>query len=325
MTVTQTVVREFEVDLVVREAEQVGAGRRGDDARPGRTARRCPTGHPAHTSTWSSRDDLDPSVLAVRSDQRDRRLAGRGPQGARTVAAGPQAVHELGAGVDGPRPWTAQPLPGGGRQAVPVRRRRDRHHAAAGDDLRGRGGRRRRGSCTTAAARGRRWRSSTSSSEFGDRVHVVPEDELGRLDLDAILGEPRSDTLVYTCGPEPLLAAVEERCAALAAGSLHLERFTAAGDRGARRGELVRAGAAALRQDAARSRRTGRCSTWSVRPGSACSARASRASAAPARPRSSTATSTTATRSSTTRSAPSNEVMMICVSRCRSARLTLDL
>jgi ferredoxin len=35
------------------------------------------------------------------------------------------------------------------------------------------------------------------------------------------------DTLVYCCGPEPLLAAVEQHCAGWPAGSLHLERFAA--------------------------------------------------------------------------------------------------
>jgi ferredoxin-NADP reductase len=63
--------------------------------------------------------------------------------------------------------------------------------------------------------------------EFGDRVHLVPEDEQGRLDLAAILAEPRDDTLVYSCGPEPLLAAMEERCGSWPTGALHLERFTA--------------------------------------------------------------------------------------------------
>ncbi|MFI5890025.1 PDR/VanB family oxidoreductase [Actinoplanes sp. NPDC051513] len=61
----------------------------------------------------------------------------------------------------------------------------------------------------------------------GDRVHLVPEDSHGRLDLSAILGDPRPDTLVYACGPEGMLAAVEERCACWPPGSLHLERFTA--------------------------------------------------------------------------------------------------
>jgi ferredoxin-NADP reductase len=62
---------------------------------------------------------------------------------------------------------------------------------------------------------------------YGDRVSVCPQDETGLLDLDTLLGTPRDDTLVYCCGPEPLLAAVEERCARWPAGALHVERFTA--------------------------------------------------------------------------------------------------
>lgn len=63
--------------------------------------------------------------------------------------------------------------------------------------------------------------------KYGDRVHLVPQDERGLLDLDALLATPRAGTAVYCCGPEPLLGAVEERCAAWPAGSLHLERFAA--------------------------------------------------------------------------------------------------
>lgn len=63
--------------------------------------------------------------------------------------------------------------------------------------------------------------------EHGERVHVVPEDEAGLLDLAAILGEPREGRLVYCCGPEPLLAAVEERTAGWPEGLLQLERFKA--------------------------------------------------------------------------------------------------
>jgi ferredoxin-NADP reductase len=59
----------------------------------------------------------------------------------------------------------------------------------------------------------------------GARVTVHPQDEVGLLDLDALLGTPRPSTLVYCCGPEPLLEAVEQRCAAWPAGSLHVERF----------------------------------------------------------------------------------------------------
>lgn len=46
------------------------------------------------------------------------------------------------------------------------------------------------------------------------------------LDLDALLGEPEAGTLVYCCGPEPLLAAVEERCGAWPERTLHVERFS---------------------------------------------------------------------------------------------------
>ena len=62
---------------------------------------------------------------------------------------------------------------------------------------------------------------------YGDRVHLVPQDERGLLDLATILGTPAAGTLVYCCGPEPLLAAVEERCQRWPVNSLHLERFDA--------------------------------------------------------------------------------------------------
>lgn len=64
-------------------------------------------------------------------------------------------------------------------------------------------------------------------SSYAGRITLVPQDELGFLDLDSALGEPRDDTLVYCCGPEGLLAAVEPRCASWPAGALHLERFAA--------------------------------------------------------------------------------------------------
>lgn len=60
---------------------------------------------------------------------------------------------------------------------------------------------------------------------YGDRVTLWPQDEMGLLDLDALLGKPRARTLVYCCGPEPLLAAAEARCGAWPAGALHVERF----------------------------------------------------------------------------------------------------
>jgi ferredoxin-NADP reductase len=62
---------------------------------------------------------------------------------------------------------------------------------------------------------------------YGERVVIWPDDERGLLPLDEILGDPAEGALVYCCGPEGLLAAAEQRCAAWPAGALHLERFTA--------------------------------------------------------------------------------------------------
>ncbi|MER6534543.1 PDR/VanB family oxidoreductase [Streptomyces sp900105755] len=56
----------------------------------------------------------------------------------------------------------------------------------------------------------------------GERVTVVPQDEAGLLDLAAVLDDVPDGTLVYCCGPGPLLDAVEERCPA---GVLRVERF----------------------------------------------------------------------------------------------------
>jgi cytochrome P450/ferredoxin-NADP reductase len=64
-------------------------------------------------------------------------------------------------------------------------------------------------------------------AQYGDRVTVTPEDESGLLDLSRLLDAPADDTLVYCCGPEPLLNAVEARCAGWPRGSLHIERFIA--------------------------------------------------------------------------------------------------
>jgi ferredoxin-NADP reductase len=64
-------------------------------------------------------------------------------------------------------------------------------------------------------------------ARYGERVSVRPQDETGLLDLESILGTPQRDTLIYCCGPEPLLAAVEQRTAAWPPSSLHVERFAA--------------------------------------------------------------------------------------------------
>ncbi|PVE13653.1 PDR/VanB family oxidoreductase [Streptomyces scopuliridis] len=62
---------------------------------------------------------------------------------------------------------------------------------------------------------------------YGEAVTVHPQDRHGLLDLDGYLGEPDPGTLVYCCGPEPLLAAVEDRCRAWPPGALRVERFQA--------------------------------------------------------------------------------------------------
>ncbi|MET8575126.1 PDR/VanB family oxidoreductase [Streptomyces sp. NPDC005012] len=94
-----------------------------------------------------------------------------------------------------------------------------------------------------AAARGRKWKlwhggRSRASMAFGAElaqlaarggtVTLHPQDEHGHLDLPAILAEAGPDTLVYCCGPEPLLAAIEAACEERGLRDrLRLERFAA--------------------------------------------------------------------------------------------------
>lgn len=61
----------------------------------------------------------------------------------------------------------------------------------------------------------------------GGQVDIVPQDELGLLPLDDVLGETPSTGAVYACGPEPMLRAVEDACQRhLPPGVLHIERFS---------------------------------------------------------------------------------------------------
>jgi ferredoxin-NADP reductase len=62
---------------------------------------------------------------------------------------------------------------------------------------------------------------------YGDRVHVLPEDEHGLLDLAAWLGDPGEGVRVYCCGPPALLDAVERACAHWPPYALRTERFVA--------------------------------------------------------------------------------------------------
>jgi ferredoxin-NADP reductase len=73
---------------------------------------------------------------------------------------------------------------------------------------------------------GGRTRGSMAFAEelgrYGDRVTFAPEDETGLLDLPSVLDDVPAGTLVYCCGPGPLLDAVEARCPS---GVLRVERF----------------------------------------------------------------------------------------------------
>lgn len=57
------------------------------------------------------------------------------------------------------------------------------------------------------------------------RVQVLPSAEVGRLDVDRVLSEAEPGSVVYCCGPESLLDAVEEASAKHGL-PCHVERFT---------------------------------------------------------------------------------------------------
>lgn len=62
---------------------------------------------------------------------------------------------------------------------------------------------------------------------YGERVTLVPQDTHGLMDLPGLLQDAREDTLIYCCGPEPVLRAVETHSAHWRKGSLRVERFAA--------------------------------------------------------------------------------------------------
>jgi ferredoxin-NADP reductase len=63
----------------------------------------------------------------------------------------------------------------------------------------------------------------------GGRVEILPADEVGLLDLDAVVAAARAGQQVYSCGPAVLLDALSARFAEAGLGQhLHLERFAPA-------------------------------------------------------------------------------------------------
>jgi ferredoxin-NADP reductase len=64
--------------------------------------------------------------------------------------------------------------------------------------------------------------------QYGDRVTLLPGDQTGPLVLADVLADPGDGTAIYACGPERLLAGIEEICSASwPSSALHLERFAA--------------------------------------------------------------------------------------------------
>ncbi|GAA3383716.1 PDR/VanB family oxidoreductase [Cryptosporangium minutisporangium] len=224
MTVTQTVVREIETELVVRSAEQEA------DGVVALTLSRPDAGD---LPDWTPGAHID--LVLDDGLVRQYSLCGRSGDAASwriAVLRAPESrggslrVHELKAGsvvcVRGPRnhfPVAASRrylFIAGGIGITPLLAMINAVDAAGAEWELHYGGRQRKSMAFTAEL-----------ARFGDRVRIVPEDERGLLDLDALLGRPRADTLVYACGPEGLLSAVEERCASWPPGSLHVERFAA--------------------------------------------------------------------------------------------------
>ncbi|WP_037855396.1 PDR/VanB family oxidoreductase [Streptomyces sp. NRRL S-340] len=156
----------------------------------------------------------------------------------------------------------------------------------------------------------------------GGEVTLVPQDEQGHIDLAAALEDLPEDTLVYCCGPEPLLKAAEQACPA---GRLRLERFAAPaavardGDDTAFEVEC-RASGVTLTVDATTSvleaaENAGLPVTSSCRDG-ICGSCETRVLAGTPDHRDHLLSEA---------EHAAGETMMICVSRCASGRLVLDL
>jgi ferredoxin-NADP reductase len=90
----------------------------------------------------------------------------------------------------------------------------------------------------SARASGARWRLlyggrrrasmafTDELEQFEDQVTISPESENGLLPLHQWLADPQPDTLIYSCGPGPLLQAVEDAARHWPPKSLRSERFS---------------------------------------------------------------------------------------------------
>ena len=149
--------------------------------------------------------------------------------------------------------------------------------------------------------------------------------EAAFIDLDGLLGQPQPDTKVYCCGPEPLLTAVEQRCAAWPQGSLHVERFVAKPLTEPVLHEAFEVHLAQSDLTLTVPPDTSILDVDRTRPESASCPPAGKAPAAPARPPSSTAIPDHRDSVLDQEARDANDCMMICVSRACTPRLVLDL
>ncbi|RZB14594.1 oxidoreductase [Streptomyces sp. F001] len=171
---------------------------------------------------------------------------------------------------------------------------------------------------------GGRTRNSMAFTEelgrYGDRVTIAPQDETGLLDLAPVLDGLPDGTLVYCCGPEPLLDAVEAGCSG---GVLRVERFRAREQETGPDGEfevvLERTGRTLTVPRGVSVLDTVRASgievLYSCTEGTCGTCETDVLDGTPDH-RDSVLTDEERT---------AGETMMICVSRCRGARLVLDL
>ncbi|HET9647546.1 MAG TPA: PDR/VanB family oxidoreductase [Microlunatus sp.] len=322
MTTTKTIVREHEADLVVQEAETVADGVLS-------LSLASPDGSPLPAWTPGAHidlilgDDLTRQYsLCSSPGQPDRWRIGvlHTPDS----RGGSAAVHALMTGatvrVRGPRnhfPLVASPrylFIAGGIGITPILPMIAEAEAAGAD---------------WSLLYGGRQRSSMAYlhelAAYGDKVTIAPQDETGMLDLAALLGVPRPETLVYCCGPEGLLSAVEGLCQSWPAGTLHLERFAAkptdepAGTASSFELVLERSGLT-LQVPPDRS-------VLEVIRGAGVSVLASCLEGVCGTCETEVIDGDVDHRDSVLNEEEraSNEFMMVCVSRCRSARLTLDL
>ena len=245
MTATKTIVRELEADLAVAAAEPVAEGVVAVVLADSTGAPLPPWTPGAHIDLILGEDLIRQYSLCSSPGEPDRWRVGvlKAPDS----RGGSERVHTaLAAGssvrVRGPRnhfPLVSSPryrFIAGGIGITPILPMIAEADAAGADWTLLYGGRERASMAFL-----------DELAQYGDKVTIAPENETGMLDLASVLGMPQPDTLVYCCGPEGLLAAVEKYCQDWPPGALHLERFSAKPQAPLRRRFQFRVGPRAVR------------------------------------------------------------------------------